>query len=415
MVSDTSPAALPLLTADLPGTGGVIKEQPEDFRVEEIPLYEASGSGPHLYLTIEKRGISTHELIRRTARLLNVAHGDIGYAGLKDAQAVAVQRISVPERARAFIAVLEELDGVEVLRVEQHRNKLKPGHLKGNRFRIVIREVDEDAEARARAILDVLERRGVPNGFDTQRFGNYGNSHRLGRLLLHKDPEGFSREFLAPEGLENREEILDAIERRDCEALPEIIPAHRGSERRFAAALEHGPAAALRNIEKRMRKFYLTAFQAYLFNLTLERRGIHAIDELWEGDLAYLHRNGAVFTVQDVETERPRLATFEISPSGPLPGRKAPLAEGKQGEIERSVAEKEGALPEAFREKRLGLPGDRRPYRVPFLEPPEARRVAKDALLISFAFPPGAYATALTREIMTSIGEREAADGATSK
>ena len=130
----------PYLTADIPGCGGTIKESPEDFRVEEIPSYLPCGSGEHCYLTIEKNGITTLEAIRRIAQNLKIQERDIGYAGMKDAVGITRQTISIqwitPEKALAL-----DLDGVKVVSAERHSNKLKLGHLKGNRFRIVIRGV----------------------------------------------------------------------------------------------------------------------------------------------------------------------------------------------------------------------------------------------------------------------------------
>src|SRR6476660_9878128 len=88
------PTELPYLT-DFAGIGGVIKQRPEDFFVQEIPLYEPSGEGEHVYAEIQKVGISTFEAIDRIARALDVSPRGIGYAGMKDAQAVTRQSLSI--------------------------------------------------------------------------------------------------------------------------------------------------------------------------------------------------------------------------------------------------------------------------------------------------------------------------------
>ncbi len=136
----------PYLTADIPGTGGVIKESPDDFIVSEIPAYEPCGSGEHLYLTFEKRGITTLEAIRRIAGKLKVPERDVGYAGMKDAVGVTRQTISLqgtkPEEALAL-----QLDGITPCSAIRHTNKLKPGHLKGNRFQITIRGVSPNCSS----------------------------------------------------------------------------------------------------------------------------------------------------------------------------------------------------------------------------------------------------------------------------
>src|SRR5512136_1842729 len=129
------PDSLPFLTAGIAGVGGVLKTRPEDFFVEELPLYEASGSGTHVYALIEKKGIGTREALDRLARALNVSRRDMGLAGLKDAQAVARQWISIEHVAPAQFEQVS-LPDVRIVQTTRHTNKLKPGHLAGNRFTV---------------------------------------------------------------------------------------------------------------------------------------------------------------------------------------------------------------------------------------------------------------------------------------
>src|SRR5690242_20536307 len=115
----------PLLTADLPGIGGRIKTVPEDFEVEEVPAYQPSGSGDYLYLWVEKRDMGAEYFARQVAQRLGIAAGEVGTAGLKDRRAVTRQLVSVPARAEEHLARLEG-EGIRVLRVSRHGNKLKP-------------------------------------------------------------------------------------------------------------------------------------------------------------------------------------------------------------------------------------------------------------------------------------------------
>ena len=174
------------LTAKVPGTGGTIKESPEDFLVEELPLYTPCGEGEHLYLLVEKEGITTHELLHRLAKALGLRERDIGYAGLKDARATTRQTVSVtgvtPEKALDL-----QLDNIRVLDARFHRNKLRLGHLAGNRFTIRLRQVKGDALEHALDTLHILQQTGVPNRFGEQRYGVLGNSHRIGRALLRRE------------------------------------------------------------------------------------------------------------------------------------------------------------------------------------------------------------------------------------
>ncbi|HEY5677094.1 MAG TPA: tRNA pseudouridine(13) synthase TruD, partial [Myxococcales bacterium] len=148
--------AVPLLTAGLPGTGGMIRVSEDDFFVEELPLYEPSGAGEHLIVTVEKRGRSTPEVVKALAEALSARERDVGTAGLKDKRAVTVQRISVATRASPDQALKIQGPGFRVLAAARHGNKLRPGHLRGNRFRVVVRGVAPDALGRAQAVCGRL-------------------------------------------------------------------------------------------------------------------------------------------------------------------------------------------------------------------------------------------------------------------
>jgi tRNA pseudouridine13 synthase len=140
---------LPAVTADLPGSGGVVKAAPEDFRVDEIPAYEPSGSGEHLFLLVEKRGRSTRDVVRDLARVLGIPDRDVGVAGLKDRQAVTTQWLSFAVRADPDPGTLAG-EGFRVLRASRHGNKLRIGHSRGNRFAIAVRGGDLSRAATAR-------------------------------------------------------------------------------------------------------------------------------------------------------------------------------------------------------------------------------------------------------------------------
>src|ERR1700740_3029053 len=111
----------PLITADLPGLGGRIRTQPEDFEVEEIPAYEPGGQGEFLYLWMEKRDLGAEFFTRQVAKRLGIAPGEVGTAGLKDRRAVTRQWVSVPDVGPERLAALEGA-GIRVLRVSRHGN-----------------------------------------------------------------------------------------------------------------------------------------------------------------------------------------------------------------------------------------------------------------------------------------------------
>ena len=174
---------LPYLTANLPGIGGQLKAAPEDFVVEEIPAYEPSGEGQHLFLWIEKRDLPHDLLLRRLSKLLEISPNDIGVAGIKDRRAVTRQYVSVPSTCASRVAELNS-DELHVLRAVLHGNKLRTGHVRGNRFTVVVRKPHQDARDRATAIASILLQSGFPNYYGEQRFGHDGETLALGLDLL---------------------------------------------------------------------------------------------------------------------------------------------------------------------------------------------------------------------------------------
>ncbi len=131
---------LPYLTRDFPGVGGVIKQRPEDFFVQEIPLYEPSGQGEHVYCEIQKTGLTTFDAVHQLSRALNVHPRDIGYAGMKDARAVTRQTLSIFGTTEDALRAVQ-IPNLSVLWATRHDNKLRLGHLSANRFALKIRNV----------------------------------------------------------------------------------------------------------------------------------------------------------------------------------------------------------------------------------------------------------------------------------
>src|SRR4051812_5911425 len=158
---------LPYLTRDFPGVGGQIKQRAEDFFVQEVPLYEPSGDGEHVYVEIQKVGLTTFEAVRRIGDALRVPTREIGYAGMKDARAVTRQVLSIRGASDEAVANLK-LPNLQILWAMRHGNKLRLGHLSGNRFAIKIRNVEPTSVVKLRPVLDVLEKRGMPNYFGEQ-------------------------------------------------------------------------------------------------------------------------------------------------------------------------------------------------------------------------------------------------------
>ena len=356
----------------------MIKE-PEDFIVEELALYEPTGTGTHTFFAIRKRNLSTLEAIRRIARDLQVHTRQFGYAGLKDKNAVTTQVLSVEGVLPKRVLEIEQPD-IEVLWAERHPHKLRVGHLRGNRFQIILRDIPHDALLLVESTLKRLATEGVPNRFGAQRFGNKNDSHLIGKALVKADWETVMRYMLTDDALQD-----DDIARRMRREL-----ARKPVEK------------VIMGIPHRLRKLYLSAYQAFLFNRVLEMR-IPGLGKLLEGDIAVKHANGAPFLVADATVEQPRADAFEISPSGPIFGYKMRLPTGDVLALETSLLADEGVRFEAFR-KVVGirLPGTRRPLRMQ-MQLHKVSAVEGGGVRLGFTLPAGGYATVVLEELVPNI------------
>jgi tRNA pseudouridine13 synthase len=392
----------PYLTANLPGIGGSIKQQAEDFVVEELPLYPASGVGDHTFFEIRKVGLSTFHAVRLIAQALGVPPHRIGYAGLKDARAVTSQTLSVAGVAPEAVAALD-LPGISVSWAKRHRNKLKIGHLRGNRFRIRIRGVTESALPASRAILDLLVQRGVPNYYGPQRFGQRGDSASLGRAVVQRDPEGFVRAFLGKPDAGESASVFAARSRFDAgqwEETLRLLPTAMADERSVLQTLirtRGNYQQAYQAVPKRLKTFLLSAYQSLLFNRVLSAR-LQTLDQVYAGDVAMKHPGRSLFRVEDGELEQARAARFEISPTGPVFGYRMMEAQGRQGDLEAGVLAAEGLALDDFRiGEGIKARGERRAFRFQIQEPELSY---DEGLVLRFWLEPGCYATGVLAEIM---------------
>ncbi|WP_041231696.1 tRNA pseudouridine(13) synthase TruD [Deinococcus peraridilitoris] len=321
---------------DTPGTGGVLRTEPADFVVEERPAYLPCGEGDFVFVRLRKVGHTTIHVVRELVSQLGINEKHVGVAGLKDRHAVTTQWLSLPDKAEGRLERFS-MEGVEILEVSRHGNKLGMGHLQGNRFRIRVRQAPGTYEQAAHT-LELLARSGVPNYFGPQRFG-------LGGL--------------------NAEEGLRVL---------------RGE-------------SSLR--DPRVRRFLVSSVQSVLFNAFVSlrlQRGL--FDRLVVGDMARKHDTGGVFRVEDAAAETSRAQRGEISATGTLFGRKVRELTEEAGALEREVLGEFALTPEAFRSRK----GDRRTIRIfpgeMGIEP------TPDGYWLSFELPKGSFATSVMREVL---------------
>ncbi len=338
-------SALPAITPDLPGVGGQLKAEPAHFVVDELPLYEASGSGAHLYVSLTRAGWTTRRVADALADLFGVSRRDVGFAGLKDRNARCTQTFSLPGLVPEDAARIEPALPFKVNWARQHSNKLKVGHLLGNRFSITVTDLAvsaEEALGRSQAIATAVAQRGVPNFFGPQRFGWEGGNVTKGR----------------------------------------------------AALLGQGPRR-----DPWLAKLLVSAYQSHLFNRYLAGR-IEAglFGQVIEGDVCKKADTGGMFDVQDPAAEQPRYDRGEITFTGPIYGKKMWAAKGQAGALEASVLTEAGLSDEDLRRARVD--GTRRPARLWL--PAIDLAVDAQGLQVAFVLPKGAYATVVLREFVKS-------------
>lgn len=424
------------MTAAIAGIGGVIKARPEDFLVDEMPMYQPSGSGEHIYLLAQKRGMSTFEMIEVIARHFGVTREAIGTAGLKDKHAITRQVVSVhtPGKTGTDFPMLTH-ERISILWVDQHNNKLRRGHLKGNRFSIRIREVTPTSVLQANKSLQLLSTQGMPNRFGAQRFGLLGNNHLVGRDLLIGDYHGACRRILAPDAahplinpasraafaLAEQTVPGDAQREHYAKAL-ESMPHGAKAERRILQGLSHGKNAknAIMSVDRRTLSFFVSAFQSAVFNATLDERIEQGLFQTFlPGDIAMKLDNRATFEVTPAIAGDAQLVSritgFEISPTGPMWGPKMRRCKGEIDELELRVLARFGVVPEDFekahRDIRGSMEGDRRALRVPLISPEIESGVDDLGAFVRCAFelPRGSFATVAMGEVMKNAVPVESA------
>lgn len=318
-----------------------LRAAPEDFFVEELPGFEASGAGEHLLLTVEKRGMNTAFAARRIAAWAGVDESAIGYAGLKDRHAVTRQRFTVwlPKKIAPDLEALQS-DDLRVLEHAWHARKLPRGALTGNRFVLVLRDV-EGERAAIETRLQAIASQGVPNYFGEQRFGRGGNNVQQ------------------------------------------------------AVAMFAG-----RRVKREERTMLLSAARSELFNRVLAAR-VEAgnWNAALDGEVWMLDGSRSVFGPEAFTDElQARLAAFDIHPTGPLWGEGELRSTDASRDLELAAMQGDTATRLRNGLERAGLKQERRALRLR----PDAiawRWLDDGALELAFALPPGCYATTLLREL----------------
>lgn len=327
---------------DAPLASASFKSRPEDFRVDELFDFEFSGEGEHILLKIEKRGLTTEDVLKSLARLVNKPAKLISYAGLKDRQAVSTQWLSIHAPGE-FIDNLESLgaSGWRVIETARNNKKLRPGALCGNRFVVTLRELAYADDLFAR--VDQIKVSGVPNYFGEQRFGRNGNN------------------------LERAEEML----------------------------------VQGRKIKDRFLKgIYCSSARSWLYNLILAKRvEQHTWNTPLEGDVMQLAGTNSIFAIEAAdEAIRQRVTDKDISPASPLAGKGKPMASKKALQLINEIYADWQPWIQGL--EKMGM---EEAWRANILHVTDLECVMLDETTaeLSFKLPPGCFATTVLRELVS--------------
>ncbi len=334
----------------------VFNPSARDFIVEEIPLYEFLGTGEHLILHIRKKGLSTWELIDTLSNYLGIPKRDIGYAGLKDKYALTTQYISIPASKKEALERFS-CDGVKILSKTLHNNKLRIGHLKGNRFKLRFKKVLGVQKDKIDQVLNWIEEYGMPNYFGLQRFGNRGDNWQEGRAIVEgrlRIRDRKLREFLIS-AYQSRL-FNDWLSRRV--AISRLLESFSEDE---VEKIEKLPKGMLKESKKQKHFF-----------------------KIFDGDLMMHYPYGKLFVAEDIESEAKKFILKDRTPTGLISGRKVKRAENFAKILE-----------DPFFDPKIKEQGSRR-YAWVFPTEIERSYIPQKAHYeLGFTLPKGSYATVL--------------------
>ena len=332
----------------------------DNFIVEEIPLYPFAHTGEWLMLKVRKKNLTTPEMIKKIASYLNISKNQIGYAGLKDKDALTFQWISIPRKYRKEINTFKDKE-IKILEQDLHRNKLKIGHLKGNKFFVRLKKVNPVNAKILFSLLNDVKKFGIPNFFGKQRFGKFGNNFEEGKKIIEGE------KFVKNKKLNKL--LINAYQSKLF---------NNWLKKRIELSFL---------FEMNEKELLMAGFSKEIINFVKNQK--HPF-KLFRGDVMKHYPLGRLFYLENDESDR--FLKKEITPTGLLPGKKAMRAKDMAGEIEKE-----------FDELLIPANGDRR---IAWIFPEIVEKnYNKDKAWFEFSFilPKGSYATVLVEILKNGI------------
>lgn len=392
MVNIYNNCGIKLQWINSPGVGGVIKQKPEDFVVEELPLKKEPGDR-YTHVLAEKKNLETQDVVRKLSNKLSISPKKIGYAGNKDKRAVTRQWFSIQGVDPKDLVELN-VSNIVFSEFTKSESPIKLGDLEGNKFAITIRDIDHSVNETSKMLkktLDEAESKKIPNFFGPQRFGGKRLvTHLVGEEVVKGNFEEAVKIYLTKtygeendEAVEAREELKE--EMNFSEALNNF-PEYLKYERQMLRALKNNGEdylGALNKLPFGLRMLFVNAYQSWIYNLTLSR------------------------LLQDYKNQgKDKVDNFPVK----LVGFKTKLdSEKKSDKIIRGILDSEGVEPSDFEVNKMNEVSAPGTVRSAFISNPglklkvvkeDEQSEDKSQATLNFVLKSGSYATVVMREIM---------------
>jgi tRNA pseudouridine13 synthase len=384
-----------------------LKQLPADFIVEEIPNFKISQNRDRYQVfLLEKQELDTFDAVRIISKELKIPLPKIGFAGLKDKHGITRQYISIPVEQHIEN---KDLRNIKLEFVGYNNKRIETGDLKGNKFTIIVRSIQKNETPGIYNRAETIPEMGVPNYFDSQRFGSVIHNEFIAKYLIQKNYEQAVKIFLTKYTKKERKKTKD--DKREILTNWKNLESVNAKNKVFADVIceyvkTKSWLAAYKKISSNLREMFVNAYQSYLWNECVKE----AFKKIVEKERLYnidYNIGSLIFYKKIIDTEIKKIPpTFQtISPS-------IEFSSGFEEEIVKSVLSKEKISFEDLdikeetgnffktREREVILkPEEFTISQLEIDEINEKENKNRYKITLSFILPKGSYATIITKRI----------------